>query len=288
MSPSSALLHAAIPRSGELLPRLGLGTYQTFDVQPGSQAGRQLAKVLQAFHRAGGRLIDSSPMYGRSEATFGELASGELRVVDELFVATKVWTDDQEQGRKQMEASLQHLGRPRGLDLMQVHNLRDFKAHWPLLEKWKAAGKLRYIGISHWQTSAFGELERIMQAHQVDFVQVPYSLAETSAAQRLIPVAAQEGVAVIANEPFDQGNLFEAMEGQPVPAWAAELGIHGWAQYFLKWILGDERVQFVIPATGKLEHLEELLGGARGPLPNAAQRQRMQAELGELGRSAHS
>lgn len=282
------LLTARIPSSGEVLPRLGLGTYQTFDVDPAGKAGRELARVLAAFHQAGGRLIDSSPMYGRAEATFGELAEGELRIAGSLFVATKVWTYDREEGLRQMRASMQKLGRPQGLELMQVHNLRDFEAHWPVLEEWKRAGTLRYIGISHYRTDAYPALERILGQHKVDFIQLPYSLAETTAEQRLIPLAADKGVAVIANEPFDAGNLFEAVEERALPGFAAELGIRSWAQYFLKFILADERVQFVIPATGKLEHLQELLQAASGPLPDAALRRRMRDELGELARGAHT
>ena len=183
---------------------------------------------------------------------------------------------------------MQHLARPKGLDLMQVHNLRDFEAHWPVLEQWKAAGKLRYIGISHYRTDAYAELERILRAHKVDFLQVPYSLAETTAAQRLIPLAADKGVAIIANEPFDAGNLFEAVEERAVPAWAVEQGIRSWAQYFLKFILSDLRVQFVIPATGKLEHFEDLVLGASGPLPSPRQRQLMLDEFEGIRRQAHT
>jgi diketogulonate reductase-like aldo/keto reductase len=281
------LLSASIPRSGQVLPRLGLGTYRSFDQDPSRLAQTELPQVLQAFYDAGGRLLDSSPMYGQAEAVSGRL-SQELGLNEGLFMATKVWTQGAAQGREQMEESLQKLGRSK-LELMQVHNLTDWEAHWPLLEDWKEAGRFRYIGITHYSTQAFERLAQVIRSRTVDFLQIPYSMAETAAEQSLLPLAADKGVAVIANEPFDQGGLFAAAQGRPVPAWVAELGIYTWAQYFLKFILADPRVQFVIPATSKLAHLEDLLPGGAGPLPNAEQRQRMRAEFqGGLRRQAHS
>ena len=280
------LLRASIPSSGEILPRLGLGTYRTFDLRLPGAAADQAAAVFKAFHGAGGRLIDSSPMYGQAEAVTGTLST-QLGFNAELFIATKVWTDGAD-GGPAMERSLSLLGR-KSIELMQVHNLKDFEQHWPRLQQWKAQGRFRYLGITHYQSSAFERLEQVLKAHPMDFLQIPYSLAETSAEQRLIPAAHDLGVAIIANEPFDQGGLFRAAQGRALPAWTAELGIASWAQYFLKFILGDERVQFVIPATGKLAHLQDFLPGGRGPLPNAAQRQRMREEFrGGLRRSAHA
>jgi diketogulonate reductase-like aldo/keto reductase len=280
------LLTASIPSSGQTLPRLGLGTYRSFDQDPGRLAQTELPQVLQAFYDAGGRLLDSSPMYGQAEAVSGRL-SLDLGLNDGLFMATKVWTQGAEAGREQMEQSLQRLGRSK-LELMQVHNLLDWEAHWPLLQDWKAAGRLRYIGITHYNTQAFDRLAQVLRSSRVDFLQIPYSLAETTAEQSLLPLAADKGVAVIANEPFDQGGLFGLAQGRAVPAWVGELGIYTWAQYFLKFILADERVQFVIPATSKLAHLEGFLPGGAGPLPNPEQRQRMRAEFqGGLRRQAH-
>jgi diketogulonate reductase-like aldo/keto reductase len=171
---------------------------------------------------------------------------------------------------------------------MQVHNLVDWEGQWPLLQDWKAAGRLRYIGITHYKVEAFERLAQVIRSRSVDFLQIPYSLAETAAEQSLLPLAAEKGVAVIANEPFDQGGLFAAVQGRALPDWVAELGIYSWAQFFLKYILADERVHFVIPATSKLAHLEDFLPGGAGPLPDAKQRLRMRAEFQDgLRRRAH-
>jgi diketogulonate reductase-like aldo/keto reductase len=267
------LLSAPIPSSGEVLPRLGLGTYKTFDLDPAAAAASELPAVLKAFYAQGGRLIDSSPMYGQAEAVTGKL-SQDLGLNAGLFLATKVWTQGAAAGTAQMEASLRALGRSH-IELMQVHNLVDFQAHWPRLQQWKASGGLRYLGITHYSSAAFGELERILRSHPMDFLQIPYSLGETAAEKRLIPAAADAGVAVIANEPFQKGQLIRRRQGQALPPWAPELGIRSWSQYLLKYILGDARVQFVIPATGKLAHLMDFLPGAMGPLPDEGQRRAM-------------
>lgn len=276
-----ALLEAKIPSSGLSLPRLGLGTYRSFDVPPGDLGRTELPAVLRAFYEAGGRLVDSSPMYGQAEAATGAL-SAQLGVNAALFLATKVWTNGA-QGEAAMRESLSLLKRPR-LELMQVHNLRDFDQHWPRLLEAKASGRFQHIGITHYHTGAYDQVERVLKSHPMDFLQIPYSLAERTAEQRLIPLAADKGVAVIANEPFDQGGLFRATAGRALPAWVAELGIKSWAEYFLKFIFADPRVQFAIPATSKLAHLQEFLPGGSGPLPDAAQRRKMQDELSaELG-----
>jgi diketogulonate reductase-like aldo/keto reductase len=275
-----SLLQAKIPSSGQRLPRLGLGTYRSFDIQAKGAAAAELTAILEDFHRLGGRLIDCSPMYGQAEATLGTLAK-ESGLTDSLFMATKVWTTGLAEGKRQMEQSLAKLRRP-GLELMQVHNLMDWKTHWPVLRDWKQMGQLRYIGITHYNPAAFESLAVILEKGTVDFLQIPYNLAEHSADRYLLSVAEEHGVAVIANEPFDQGSLFKAVRGKALPAWAGDLGIRHWAQYFLKFILGDPRVQFVIPATGKLAHWMEFWPAATGPLPSAEQRALMLRELQAL------
>jgi len=278
MPEAPVFLQAAIPSSGELLPRLGLGTYRSFDVPAKGTAAAELSAILEDFHRLGGRLIDSSPMYGQAEATVGALSQA-AGINQQLFMATKVWTQGQAEGKRQMEQSLAKLKRPR-LELMQVHNLMDWKAHWPVLEAWKQRGEFRYIGITHYNTAAFESLAAILEKGGVDFLQIPYNLGQRSAERRLLGVAADQGVAVIANEPFGQGALFKAVRGKALPPWTQDLGIRTWAQYFLKFILGDARVQFVIPATGKLAHWMELWPGAVGALPKPKQRTQMLEVLG--------
>ncbi|HEX5816886.1 MAG TPA: aldo/keto reductase, partial [Methylomirabilota bacterium] len=235
----------AIPSSGETLPVIGLGTWQTFDVGTGAErASRQ--QVLQRFAELGGRVVDSSPMYGRAEAVVGELAA-ELGLRDRLFLATKVWTRGREAGVAQMEASRRHLG-AKVVDLMQVHNLVDWRTHLTTLRDWKQAGRIRYLGVTHYTASAHGELESVIRTEPLDFVQLNYSLAERDAERRLLPLAADRGVAVLVNRPFAEGGLFRRVRGRAVPPWAAEIGCQTWAQLFLKWIVAQPAVTCVIPA----------------------------------------
>ncbi len=269
-----------IPASGERLPVVGLGTWQTFDVGADARARAPLGEVLSILAAAGGKLIDSSPMYGSSEAVVGDLVA-ELGLRERLFLATKVWTSGRAEGIAQMEQSLRRL-RVNQLDLMQIHNLVDFATHTRTLEDWKRAGRVRYVGITHYTSSAYDEVERVLKAGHYDFLQINYSLDEPEAAERLLPLAEEKKVAVLVNRPFGQGSMFRRTRGKPLPEWARELGIGSWAQYFLKWIIGHPAVTCAIPGTAKPEHMRDNLGAALGPLPDAAMRQRMARHFASL------
>jgi diketogulonate reductase-like aldo/keto reductase len=264
----------AIPASKETLPVIGLGTWQTFDVGAGA-AREPLRRVLQRFVELGGRVVDSSPMYGRAESVVGDLAA-ELGLRDKLFVATKVWTSGREAGIAQMEESVRRLRAGR-LDLMQVHNLVDWRTHLRTLGEWKRAGRVRYVGVTHYTAGAYGELEQVMKSEPLDFVQLNYSLLEREAERRLLPLAADRGIAVLVNRPFAEGGLFRRVHGQTLPPWAAEIGCRSWATLFLKWIVGHPAVTCVIPATSRPEHLEDNMQAATGPVPDAAMRDRIAA-----------
>ena len=260
----------AIPSSGEALPVVGLGTWQTFDVRGDSAT---LAEVLRRFSQAGGRVVDSSPMYGAAESVVGQL-SGELGLREKLFMATKVWTRGREEGVRQMETSFRRM-RVERMDLMQVHNLVDVATHTETLRAWKEQKRVRYIGITHYTASAYAEIERWLKTGAYDFVQINYSLAEREAESRLLPLARESKVAVIINRPFAEGALFSRVKGKPLPPWAAELGIRSWAQYFLKWIVGHPAVTCTIPGTAKAEHIADNLAAGSGSLPEAATRRKM-------------
>lgn len=274
------LLQRAIPRSGELLPAVGLGTWQTFDVGPNAPQRPELKEVLRELAALGGRVVDSSPMYGQSERVVGDLVS-ELGNRDRLFFATKVWTSGRDAGVRQMEDSFR-LMRAKTMDLMQIHNLVDHDTHLKTLRDWKAAGRIRYLGITHYHSGAFADLERLVKTKQYDFVQFNFSLDEPEAEDRLLPACAASGTAVLINRPFAQAGLFGRVRGKPLPPWAAELQCATWAQYFLKWILGHPAVTCVIPGTRRVAHLRDNLGAAAGPLPDAAMRKRMSDYIAAL------
>ena len=267
-----------IPSSGEMLPVVGLGTWRTFDVGAGAAERAPLKEVIGAFVALGGRVVDSSPMYGAAEAVVGDLA-GELGVADKLFFATKVWASRREAGLAQMEQSFRRL-RARRLDLMQIHNLLDWRAQLRTLRDWKAAGRLRYIGVTQYTAGAHDELERVLRAEPLDFVQVNYSAGEREAEQRILPLARDRGIAVLVNRPFTEGALFQRVRGQSLPAWAADFGAESWAQLFLKWILAHPAVTCAIPATSRREHLQDNMKAGSGALPDAAARERLLALLG--------
>jgi diketogulonate reductase-like aldo/keto reductase len=266
-------LERRIPRTGETLPGVGLGTWQVFDVAGDARELGQARETVRAFVDGGGRVIDSSPMYGSSEAVTGQLAA-ELGVQARLFVATKVWTSGKQAGVRQMEDSMRKL-RVERLDLMQVHNLVEVQTHLATLADWKAAGRVRYVGVTHYHAGGHPELERLVRRGDVDFVQVNYSLAEPEAAARLLGAAAEARVAVIVNRPFAEGAMFGRVKGKPLPTWAAEAGCASWAQYFLKWILAHPAVTCVIPGTRDPRHVADNLAAMAGPLPDAALRRRM-------------
>jgi diketogulonate reductase-like aldo/keto reductase len=267
-------MHARrIPSSGEALPVIGVGTWQTFDVGADAAARASLEEVLKILFDAGGRVVDSSPMYGSSEALVGELCAP-LRLCAPLFMATKVWAQGREEGIRQMQRSIERM-RAGQLDLMQVHNLVDVETHTRTLLAWKAEQRVRYIGITHYTASAHAAVERWLRTRQHDFVQINYSLEEPHAAERLLPLARDLGVAVIVNRPFAEGGMFRRVRGKPLPAWAAELGIASWAQYFLKWIVSHPAVTCAIPGTAKPAHMRDNVGAGFGPLPDEAGRRRM-------------
>jgi aryl-alcohol dehydrogenase-like predicted oxidoreductase len=275
-----AMLMRRVPSDGEMLPAVGLGTWQTFDVSASAAEREPRREVLRRFVALGGRVVDSSPMYGQAESVVGDLAA-ELGLHSSLFVATKVWTSGREAGVAQMERSLKRL-RVARLDLMQVHNLVDWQTHLRTLRDWKAAGRVRYLGVTHYTASAYGDLERIMRSERLDFVQLNYSLLEREAEDRLLPLAADRGIAVLANRPYAEGALFRRVRGRPLPPWAAELDCTSWGQFFLKWILAHPAVTCVIPATSKPEHLADNMRAGAGGLPDAGARARMVAHLETL------
>jgi diketogulonate reductase-like aldo/keto reductase len=270
---SGALRMRTVPHSGEQLPAIGLGTYRTFDVDSDARSRAGVKEVLRQFVEIGGRVIDSSPMYGRAETVMGDLTAA-LAVQDKIFYATKVWTSGRDAGIRQMQQSMRRL-RVERIDLMQIHNLVDWQTHIKTLYAWKQEGRIRYIGITHYTSSAFDELAAIMKTESADFVQLPYSVASREAENTLLPLAAERGIAVLVNEPFEQGSLFRLVRGRPLPPWAAEFDCRSWAQFFLKYVLAHAAVTCPIPATSNPEHLVDDMQAGLGRLPDAAQRKRM-------------
>jgi aryl-alcohol dehydrogenase-like predicted oxidoreductase len=269
------MLTRNIPQSQEALPVVGFGTWQTFDIGADRRQFEERKQVLAALFEAGGRVIDSSPMYGSAEAVVGALLS-EMQAHQQAFLATKVWTNGAAAGQRQMEASFAKL-RTRRIDLMQIHNLVDWRTQLKTLRAWQAAQRFRYIGITHYTVAELDRLAGLIKSERLDFVQFGYSLNVRAAEARLLPVAADLGVAVIVNQPFDSGALFGKVRGKTLPAWAAEFDCASWGQFFLKFILGHPAVTCVIPGTAKLEHAHDNLAAGRGRLPDAAERQRMSA-----------
>ena len=265
----------AIPSSGEAIPLVGLGSWSTFNVGDDTQARDACAEVIRNFLLAGGRMIDSSPMYGSSQAVIG-YGLNKLGHPKALFSADKVWINDGAAGPGQIEASRRDWGVPR-FDLLQVHNLLSWEAHLPTLFAMKAAGRLRYVGITTSHGRRHRELEQIMSSQPIDFVQLTYNLIDREAEQRLLPLARERGIAVIVNQPFRKGALLNALERHRLPAWSAEIGCTSWAQFALKFIIAHPAVTCAIPATTQVAHVLENMGTASGPLPNAAMRARMAA-----------
>jgi diketogulonate reductase-like aldo/keto reductase len=267
------MLTRLIPASGEALPIVGLGTWQTFDVGRRTTARAPLADVLRTLFDHGGTVIDSSPMYGRSEGVVGDLLA-ELDGHGRAFVATKVWTEGRERGVRQMNDSLRRLRTGR-LDLMQVHNLVDWRTHMASLREWKQGGRIRYMGITHYTPSAFDSLERVIVAERPDFVQLPYSIGVRAAETRILPLCAERGVAVLVNRPYETGDLFRKVRRRELPDWAGDFDAASWGQFFLKYILGHEAVTCVIPGTSKAKHMADNAGAGVGRMPDGATRRRM-------------
>jgi aryl-alcohol dehydrogenase-like predicted oxidoreductase len=257
-----------VPSTQEALPVIGCGTWMGFDVAAGSAEHQRLPGVLDALFDAGGKLIDSSPMYGRAEAVTGELLAASNRR-DQAFLATKVWTSGREAGIAQMEQSFQRL-RTERIDLMQVHNLVDWRTHLATLRGWKDKGRVRYIGITHYSASAYAEVEAVLRAEKPDFLQINYSLDAREAEQRLLPLAAERGAAVIVNMPFGGGGLLRRLRDKPLPGWAAEIGCTSWAQLLLKFVLSHPAVTCTIPGTSRPEHMAGNAAAGAGGFPDAA------------------
>lgn len=270
-----------IPRTGEELPVIGLGTWQTFDVGNTDAERAPLLSVLRTFFNAGGRLIDSSPMYGRAESVVGDLLAAAPPVSPGIspFLVTKVWTSGRTRGEEQMRTSMERM-RTKKMDLMQIHNLVDWRTQLTTLRAWKASGKIRYLGVTHYQLDAFDELEAIIKKEAIDFVQLPYSIAVRKAEERLLPAAAEHQTAVIVMRPFEGGSLLRNVRGKPLPGWAADLGCTSWAQIFLKFILGHPAVTCPIPATSNPDHIADNVLAGVGRMPDEPLRRRMVQDLG--------
>jgi len=277
---ADTILQRPIPKTGEAIPAVGLGTWQAFDVGSDAAETAQAREALKTLVELGGRVIDSSPMYGSAETVTGRLAE-ESGVKSKLFVATKVWTSGRQAGIRQMEDSMRKL-RVERLDLMQVHNLVDAGTHLATLREWKKAGRVRYLGVTHYNAAAHGDLEKAVKPGDLDFVQVNYSLAEPEADRRLLAAAVDSRTAVIVNRPFAEGAMFGRVRNKPLPEWAKEIGCATWAQFFLKWILAHPAVTCVIPGTRNAKHVADNLGAAAGPLPDEATRRKMAAHFGSL------
>jgi len=274
---SRKLLLRKIPSSGEMLPAVGLGTSGPFEVGESDGERAPLTEVLGAFFDNGCTLIDTSPMYSTAETVLGDLLTPEQQA--KAFLATKVWTPNSgghgaQKGIEQMQRSMGLLKHPR-IELMQVHNLVDLDAHLKTLRGWKDAGKIKYLGVTHYTTSSYPDLISILQREKLDFVQFNYSVGTREAEKRLLPLCAEKGVAVLINRPFEDGNLFSAVQGKPLPPWAAEFGATSWAQVFLKFVLAHPAVTCVIPATGKVRNLVDNVGAAFGALPDAKHREKI-------------
>lgn len=268
----------AIPSSSELLPLVGLGTYRGFDVAPGEPAYKQLPAVLDELFRKGGTLIDSSPMYGRAEETTGELLSiHEPR--SPAFLATKVWTRGREEGIAQMENSFRLL-RTDCIDLMQIHNLLDWQTHLPTLREWKEQGRIRYIGITHYTPSAYEEVEAVLKAEPLDFLQINYALDDRGVEKRILPLCRERGVAVICNRPFGGGGLLARLKGKPLPGWVSDVQVSSWPQLALKFLLSNTAVTCVIPGTGNPRYMADNAGAGFGSMLTDAQRQQLIALVG--------
>jgi diketogulonate reductase-like aldo/keto reductase len=276
---SSSMLTRDIPSSGEKLPVIGLGTWQTFDIDPGSTGRKQLDDVMSLFVKLGGRVVDSSPMYGRAEEVVGEIA-GASRLRDSLFLATKVWTTGKQAGIESMERSLARF-RTKRIDLMQVHNLVDVETQLANIRQMKDAGQIRYVGISHYNSSGHRDVEKILRAEKLDFLQINYSIGEREAEERILPLARERGVAVIANRPFGGGDLFRRIRAKAVPDWAAEFDCRSWAQFFLKWIIAHPAITCAIPATNNSSHLEDNMSAGLARLPDAKMRERIAEFFGK-------
>jgi len=273
------MIERTIPSTGESIPVIGMGTYNTFDTN-NKAAIDSITAVLNTFYEAGGRLLDSSPMYGNAERMVGTLTA-KAPFANELFYATKVWTRGLQQGIKQMEHSMELMGRT-VIDLMQVHNLTDWKTHLPVLRAWKEAGKIRYLGITHYTAGSYDDLESVMRSEPIDFVQFNYSIQEREAEDRLLSVAAELGVATLINRPFGAGRLFAHLSNEPLPGWATDMHVQSWGAFLLKYIIAHPAVTCVIPASSNAQHVADNMKAGEGMLPDERMREKMVAYVRSL------
>jgi len=269
---AAAMRTAVIPSSGERLPVIGLGTYSVFDVESTTSEIASKREIIKRLTSHGGSVIDTSPMYNRSENVIGDVVnSGVDR--DTLFLATKVWTDGRDAGIAQMQRSAELMNTD-VIDLMQVHNLRQTAVHMETIREWQRDGRIRYSGITHYTASALDALEQEMKTYRPQFIQINYSLGEREAERRILPLAADLGIAVLINRPFQAGRLFRAVPGREIPDFATAFA-DSWGQYFLKFIVSHPSVTCAIPATSKPQHMVDNLGAGFGTLPDADVRKRM-------------
>jgi len=280
MTANTDIITKAIPSSAEALPVIGMGSSRTFDTRLDNDTRTRLADVLRIFFERGGKLIDSSPMYGDAESVLGELLAT-TPSHGKVFAATKVWTDGRRQGIEQMRRSLRRMKVAR-FDLMQIHNLRDWSVHLETLKAWKAEGKIRYLGVTTSHGRDHDALEKLLRNHPFDFVQLSYSIGNRDVEERLLPIAMARGIAVIANRPFQRGRLFDQVRGKPLPPWAAEHAIDSWGKFFWKYVVSHPAITCAIPATAKPKHMRDNMGALRGRLPEAPVRQRMENYLAQL------
>lgn len=267
------MIERPIPVSGEMLPAIGIGSWIQFDVAADSPERIKLLKVLHEMKTGGARVIDTSPMYGKAEQRIGELTNA-TSYPDYFFFATKIWTTGYDQGVDQMESSLEKLKR-KTIDLVQVHNMQDWQTHIQSVNNWKAEGRVRYSGVTHYLDNAHEQLEEIVRSRSVDFVQFNYSLLSRNAENKLLPACRDNGVAVIINEPFEKGRLFKRVKGKKIPDWARDFEISNWASFFLKYILAEPAVTCVIPGTSEPDHMKDILSSGEGPLPDDRTRKMM-------------
>ncbi len=267
------ILKRLIPGSNVSIPVVGLGTWQTFDVGNNQKERTVRRQVLSKLVELGGSVVDSSPMYGSSEQVVGDLATS-LKINEKLFMATKVWVSGRDAGIRQMKSSIKKMQKP-VIDLMQIHNLVDWKTHIKTLQQWKEEGKVRFIGITHYVESAYDRMEQIMKNYPVDFIQLNYSILSRTAERSILPLAKEKGIAVLINQPYESGSLFRKVRDQELPEWTKEFGCKSWGQFFLKYILSNDAVTCVIPGTSKPHHLVDNLGAAFGRMPSEEERRKM-------------
>ncbi len=277
---SPAPLLRPIPKTGERIPAVGMGTWITFNVGNNTGLRDQRTEVLREFFKYGGGMIDSSPMYGSAEDVLGYCFE-RLDTTDGLFSATKVWTPSTDEGPVQIADSMRLWGLNK-FDLFQVHNLLNWEDHLPMLLQRKAAGDIRYVGVTTSHGGRHGGMMDMMARDDIDFVQFTYNIVDRRAEDRLLPMAADRGIATIINRPFRRGELPRRFEGKPLPGWAAEYGMNNWAQFLLKFVISHPAVTCAIPATSKVEHMTENMTVMQGPMPDAKTRRDMIAHVESL------